>query len=236
MALNDNLVAAWDFSTGSGSTIVDVVNSITLTLSGATFDSGGLLCDADGEVASVTAPTALKITGGALSFAWNGNILSAPPANYASWMGCSYNDAFGNPYWGYAHIKNDSGNHSIDFNNAGTYTAFATTTAPVTGAQNFLLVVANGLRTIYRNGTELTTGATSAVSAPTYDTTALFGVGDLVGGRNINTRFFQAYVWNADKSADASAFNSDPTGSGWAFAGGGGLSIPVAQQHFRTQR
>lgn len=219
MALTDNLVAAWDFSGGSGSTIADVINAIVLALAGgADFSGGGLTCNASGERASVTAPGTLKITGGALSFGVNVDVL-ATPDNYAPLIGCGYNAAFSNPYWGYGLIKNDSGFWAIDFNDGGTYTQLASTTAPTTGLQNFLVVVSNSARRIYRNGT-LIAEATTTVAAPTYDTDAIFGVGNVPGAGNSQARLMQGYVWAGDRSADASAFNADPDGTDWAFAAG----------------
>lgn len=237
MALTDNLIAAWDFSTGSGTTIADVISGIILTRVGATFASGGLLCDADGEHAVVLAPTALKIGGGALSFGFNCDILGAPPPNYASYMGCSYSDnPAENPYWAYVLYKNDSGHLAAAYNNAGTYGEHTTSTAPVTGEQNFLVVIANGRRAVYRNGTLMATAETATIAAPNYTSTSQFSVGDWVGGRNINTVFKQAYVWAGDRSSDAGAYNSDPIGAGWAFGGGGGLSAGLIKSLMEHSR
>lgn len=223
--IEDGLVAAWDF-TQPTDPLVDVVNGITLTpVGGASVDTDGLLCNADGEGATVTAPAALRITGGNISFGFNADILGVLQPNYTAWGGVLYDNVGSNPYWAYGWGRGDSGGeHWLQTNNAGTYLSHAVAHSRTSGLQHFLCIVANDLRTAFRNGVELGTPATGTIAAPQYDASALMMVGDITAGRNVNTLFKQFYVWNQNKAADEAEFDAAPDGAGWAFGGGGGAA------------
>lgn len=221
MALIDGRVESWDARSASGGSLVGHVLGTILTLAGgASFSGGGLLCDADGEAAAIApAPAALKETGGAFSFGISLEMLGTPP-NYATEIACSYDAAFSNPYLGYSLSKNDSGNWQLNTNNAGGYLALDSAVAPSTGIQNFLLIVTNTRRALYRNGT-LIAESTTTISPPNFQSDAIFGLGDIVGGRNANARIFAAHFWDEDKTDDVAAFAADPDGDSWAYGGGG---------------
>lgn len=214
MAIEDNLVAAWDFAS---SDLVDAVGGVTLALDGATFSGGGLLADANDERAAVLAPAGLKIGSWPLTIAVYFDLIGTP-TDGAGIFGVNYSVPESSPYFGYALDTTTGPVARAWFNSTGNFISLAgATTLSGTGIALMLTFDANR-REIWLNGVSDANDTTPWVTAPSYTASSEVFAGAYMDGlaRNPNVRVRQAYIWNADKTADVAAFAADPDGSTWA--------------------
>ena len=220
MAIGTNLVAAWNFTTASGSTATDVVNGIIVTLSsGAAFSGGGLTLNAADALASVVAPSVLKITGGAITVAAYIDVLASPPNN-VFFTEVSYNDPALNssPFVAYGQFSR-SGDWGIRSSDGTTlFTDDSLAVIPTANGQDVMTVISNAKRQQYVGGSSVFLDSTVR-TAPVYTTTSQlrFGYTTNASGVTPAYRVRAAYIWNADKTADLAAFHADPGGTTWAF-------------------
>jgi hypothetical protein len=222
MAIGDDLVAAWDFASGSGGTIADAIGGVTLTLDGATFSGGGLLCDANDERAAVTAPAGLKFGAWPITIGVYFDLIGTP-TNGAGIFGTNYAVPESSPFFGYAVDTAAGPVARAWFNSIGNFVSLSgATTLSGTGISLLITFTANR-REIWLNGVSDANDTVPWTTPPSYDSTAEVFAGAYMDGlsRNPNIRLRQAYIWDADKTADVAAFAADPDGSSWAFTAPG---------------
>jgi hypothetical protein len=215
MAIQDNLMAAWDFRSGSGGTIADAVDGVVLTLAGATFSGGGLLCDANNERAFITAPAGLRITG-PMSIGVVFDIIGTPTDD-AGIFGLNYSEPESAPVAG-ATLSINSGVFRINTNNGTDFRNAIGGTASTADDYNLLGCFRASSIELYSAGLSIADASPGTLTPRIYDSTAAIfaGCAQESVGRNPNVRIKTAYLWDADKTADVAAFAADPEGDTWA--------------------
>lgn len=160
----------------------------------------GLALDVDGSGVSIkdTAEEGLRLQTGTLL--WRGYIRSTP-ADFSNFAGVAHNNSDSNPYTSYVFYKDNTGKLTFGFNN-GAFQANA--------FRNISDFVGNGLHQfVFTFNLQPTTANQSAYTDDgsldgtggttgtiTYDSTAVFQIGDTVGGRDGNSVCQCVYIWN----------------------------------------
>jgi hypothetical protein len=207
---------AWDFRSALASTRGE---AITLALAGtASRNASGLLCDASGEAATVSAPASVQLAFPLTLAIWY--TAQGAPANGVVMAGVSPT-GFGFPFRCYS-LDIESNKFAISGNQGGSYFGPDTgDTPPSSGAHTLVGVyTASGLE-VYLDGTVILPNDGVTRSSPNYGTPTLYIGGESSG--NSNALYTGVVIDNtAWTSGNVSSFHADPG----AYVSGGASTTP----------
>jgi len=201
-ALTENLIAFYPCWEGGGSTVADVVNGLTATISGATWAAGSssvyLNCNGANYNASVTLPLSLQRPISATTYvtiACGFRYLTseAPAGGFDSTIfGITYNSAQTTPYY-YLQFAQNSGTLRFQSSNAGS--AFGSSSVGTMSAgKDYAAVTSfrNGVQATTVNGV-LNTASTSNFWGPAYTATSQIMFGS--GGNQSGCGVYWGAIW-----------------------------------------